>query len=365
MIIKHKYLTFAVLIGVTLLVGALLPLYFNAQRGLPEPGDVDQNNQVSSPVTPQAPPVVADLDDLQNRQDTIQSLAADSNCTYPSLYWQEQPAAWPAQVVLGGQVYSKEQIGLFYAAPQPDVQTRLIQQIHTTFMNVINGADILAIESALQDAVDWLEINPAGAELSDFTRQQGLYLIQTLLLYNTGDFGPGMCEDGKHYLAMLPTPLPTNTALPPTPEPQIVQVRPAQPTQAPDTGRDSQPEPLPSSPIEPQPAPTDVPPTPSDVPPTPTEAPLPSATPFPPPPPPAPAPTSCEDNLDNQKAQEIADEYGASYSEVNSWFCQGFSPGEVEKGYDLARETGASIFRVMELRLSGMGWGEIKKELNP
>lgn len=50
-----------------------------------------------------------------------------------------------------------------------------------------------------------------------------------------------------------------------------------------------------------------------------------------------------------------------------SRFCQGFGFGEVDRAYSLSRESDVpvSVETIFDVRRSGMGWGEIKKELDP
>ena len=51
------------------------------------------------------------------------------------------------------------------------------------------------------------------------------------------------------------------------------------------------------------------------------------------------------------------------YEEIMGWFCKGFGFGEIDLAYDLSRQTGTPVTEVFNLRSSGMGWGEVRKQL--
>ena len=59
----------------------------------------------------------------------------------------------------------------------------------------------------------------------------------------------------------------------------------------------------------------------------------------------------------------LAQKYGVSYDEIMGWFCQGYGFGEIEHAYDLSRETGVPVPDIFALRASGLGWGQIRKQL--
>ena len=60
----------------------------------------------------------------------------------------------------------------------------------------------------------------------------------------------------------------------------------------------------------------------------------------------------------------LAERYAVPYQEIMNWFCTyhlGF--GEIDHGYSLSLETGVPVADIFAMRLSGMGWGNIRKEL--
>ena len=61
----------------------------------------------------------------------------------------------------------------------------------------------------------------------------------------------------------------------------------------------------------------------------------------------------------------LAQRYGVPYEEIMFWFCQHYGFGEIDLAYSLSRASGKTVEEVFAIRASGMGWGEIKKQLNP
>ena len=45
------------------------------------------------------------------------------------------------------------------------------------------------------------------------------------------------------------------------------------------------------------------------------------------------------------------------------WFCQGFGFGEIDLAYSLSAQTGTPVDQIFAMKSSGMGWGNIKKQL--
>jgi hypothetical protein len=61
----------------------------------------------------------------------------------------------------------------------------------------------------------------------------------------------------------------------------------------------------------------------------------------------------------------LANRYNVDYSEIMSWFCQGFGFGEIDLAYSLSRDTGIPVSNIFGMKSAGMGWGNIKKDLQP
>lgn len=126
----------------------------------------------------------------------------------------------------------------------------------------------------------------------------------------------------------------------------------AKPTRTPTTT--PTPTPLVSPTVTPTPTPT-----PTGTLPTPTPTNTPTVT---------PTPESTEiggrcENQPNPKAIKLANLYGVPVEEIVGWFCQGFGFGEIDLAYSLARSANVPVSTVFDLRKSGLGWGEIKKQL--
>lgn len=62
---------------------------------------------------------------------------------------------------------------------------------------------------------------------------------------------------------------------------------------------------------------------------------------------------------------KLAARYFVSYDEIMGWFCQGFGFGEIELAYSLSQQSGVPAAEIFAMRQTGMGWGEIKKQLAP
>jgi hypothetical protein len=55
---------------------------------------------------------------------------------------------------------------------------------------------------------------------------------------------------------------------------------------------------------------------------------------------------------------------GATYEAIMGWFCNyNFGFGEIDQAYSLSLIHGVAVDEIFAMRLSGMGWGQIKKDL--
>ncbi len=75
--------------------------------------------------------------------------------------------------------------------------------------------------------------------------------------------------------------------------------------------------------------------------------------------------TDCTGADPHPTGQKLAQRYGVSYQEIMGWFCQGFGFGEIDRAYSLSVISGKPVGEIFAMKSSGMGWGEIKKELDP
>lgn len=73
--------------------------------------------------------------------------------------------------------------------------------------------------------------------------------------------------------------------------------------------------------------------------------------------------TDCTGVNPHPKAVALANEYGVTPEEIMGWFCQRFGFGEIDLAYGLSKQTGVSVDEIFAMRSSGLGWGQIKKQL--
>ncbi len=55
--------------------------------------------------------------------------------------------------------------------------------------------------------------------------------------------------------------------------------------------------------------------------------------------------------------------YGVSYEEIMVWFCKGYGFGEIDLAYEMSQTSGLPVSEIFAMRESGIGWGNIKKEI--
>ncbi len=117
-------------------------------------------------------------------------------CTFSMVYWRDHPDVWPAEAItIGGVTTTKvEAITILEQAPQGDTTYILASQLIASVLNLLNGADGVAIENVVVDADQWLVDHPLGSELNEEDRQAGLASAETLEGYNNGEIGPGACD---------------------------------------------------------------------------------------------------------------------------------------------------------------------------
>jgi hypothetical protein len=74
----------------------------------------------------------------------------------------------------------------------------------------------------------------------------------------------------------------------------------------------------------------------------------------------------CENRTDTPpEAQKLADQYQAPLDEVMGYFCKGFGFGEIDQAYSLSLTSGKSVSEILSMRNAGLGWGQIRQQLEP
>jgi len=119
------------------------------------------------------------------------------DCTHGVGYWKSHSDAWPVEEIdIGGVTCSKaEAIDILKTSPGGDATYILARQLIATKLNLLRGADASALEATVIDADSWLSAHPLGTDPSDPDRAEGIALAETLEQYNSGEIGPGVCED--------------------------------------------------------------------------------------------------------------------------------------------------------------------------
>jgi hypothetical protein len=265
---KQKYSTLAVLFAATVALGLFLPMFLDET-----PRDIQSPFYFTPRPTStrfSSPP--SNIVDVFNEPRLVEIVErTDTNCTYPLHYWQDHPETWPAEIIIGQIQYTRDDMRAMFSVPDPEAQVVLIRQVYGAFLNILHGSNMAVIEPVIIDAVSWLESNPPGSNLSEFNRQQGMYMTGILAGYNNGEVGPGLCKGAPG--SPTPTRTPTLTWTPPppssTPVPVVVPALPG-PTNPPPSN-----EPPTNPPPPPAPEKT------AAVYPTSTQTSLPTATPLP------------------------------------------------------------------------------------
>jgi hypothetical protein len=212
MLKRQRYVTLGILMTAVVIMGAFLPGMLNNEVNIRDPFF-----NTPPPTSTRFKEPITDIIDivLTGQEDQIVE-ASEYNCTYPVIYWKDHPDSWPIEIIIAGKPYQKDEIRLFFTTFRPDIQTRLITQLYTSFLNILHGADLGVIDDIIVEASDWLTTHPAGIELSEFNRQRGSYLINILENYNNGLIGPGPCKDSPGTATYTPTITLTFTPSPPT-----------------------------------------------------------------------------------------------------------------------------------------------------
>ncbi len=134
----------------------------------------------------------------------------DVNCTYPISYWKEHGELYPAQVILGSQVYRANDIQKALSNTDQGLVGQLQAQLVGAFLNTSTGADQEIIETTIFQAYKWLVEHPDESQIGDGDRETGARYLSILEAYNLGLAGVPLCE-GVFLPASLLTALPSST----------------------------------------------------------------------------------------------------------------------------------------------------------
>ena len=134
----------------------------------------------------------------------------DKNCTYPVYFWKEHAELYPAQIVIGNDIYQANEIATVLADESEDPVNQLKVQLVGAFLNIASGADERSIEGTIFQAYGWLVTHPNGNLLPDSERVTGVQLYNALEAYNLGLTGVSACP-GVPPVVLSETPTPTGT----------------------------------------------------------------------------------------------------------------------------------------------------------
>lgn len=213
--VKSILILILVLFGVGF-VGLLLPPLLAAPPG---------ESSLSSLTT--VSPTVYQLAEVPLSSPT-QTILSDTGCTYPEEYWLQNPQAIPAEIVINNRAISQEQ-GLWLVQNSTSTAEILVRQLYIVYLNIAGGASPARIHAYVTQAETWLSMYQADEPISNFQHQNGLALADVLAAYNSGEFGPGLCQTQS--AAVVPT-----TTASPTPMPSATPRRRSTSTPGSDDG---------------------------------------------------------------------------------------------------------------------------------
>jgi hypothetical protein len=116
------------------------------------------------------------------------------NCASPVAFWKEHPEYYPAQLVIGGQVYKAADLDQIFSDQIGDLSAKIKAQLAAVYLNILSGADQSYIETTIFEAYGWLVDHPVGSQLTDTDQADGTRLFNLLDAYNLGLTGVAPCD---------------------------------------------------------------------------------------------------------------------------------------------------------------------------
>jgi hypothetical protein len=71
----------------------------------------------------------------------------------------------------------------------------------------------------------------------------------------------------------------------------------------------------------------------------------------------------CGSDAQQPHAVTLAERYGTTYEVIMGWFCRNYGFGEIDLAYQLSAEFGKPVEGIFAMRETGLGWGQIRQEL--
>jgi hypothetical protein len=115
------------------------------------------------------------------------------NCAAPVAYWAQHPELYPAQLVIGGQIYKGHELAKIFSGQADDLTARLQAQLTGAYLNISSGADQSYIETTIFEAYTWLVQHPEGSQVLGGDQEEGTRLFTLLEAYNRGLTGVKPC----------------------------------------------------------------------------------------------------------------------------------------------------------------------------
>jgi len=119
-----------------------------------------------------------------------------NGCTYTQGYWKNHPSAWDDGIKPGDPFFSsgKSWLQVLKTPPKGNVYYILAHQYIAAQLNILNGADPAAVQTAIEWAAQFFTDYTPTSTLSEAIRNQATSYANLLDQYNNGYIGPGHCS---------------------------------------------------------------------------------------------------------------------------------------------------------------------------
>ncbi|MGB6993382.1 MAG: hypothetical protein WBG00_09170, partial [Thermoanaerobaculia bacterium] len=126
------------------------------------------------------------------------TLGLPDYCVRGPGFWKTHPEVWAStSLYLGGYLYTPVQLlGILEAQPKGDATYILAKQLIAAKLNQLDTLDPITVAGIMAQADAWLVAHPLGSKPKKATKQEGIDLANLIKPFNTGVFGPGLCEPG-------------------------------------------------------------------------------------------------------------------------------------------------------------------------
>jgi hypothetical protein len=137
----------------------------------------------------------------------------NAHCTYPLEYWLEHTELW-FDMLVGNIIYSKSDIREIIDNKLQDEKQILLIELYIANLNIISGADSTIIEDTIVETNKWFQNNSHQEQMTEEEYFASTQLIQTLMDFNYGFIGPGLCPPYESPTRIIVESVPTVTVSP-------------------------------------------------------------------------------------------------------------------------------------------------------